>query len=70
MKYGLRHNRLQKQLLFHQTASIVYASFEYKTTCPACLSWNKSDVSVSQDKSLNRVTTHNRKLPVTRPKDF
>ena len=32
--------------------------------------WNKSDGSILEDKSLNRVTTRNRKLPVTRSKDF
>jgi hypothetical protein len=41
-----------------------------KTTCPVSLGWNKSDGSVSEDKSLSRVITHNRKLPVTRSKDF
>ena len=69
-KHGLRHNRLRKQLLFHQTASMVYSLFEYKTTCTISLGWNKPDVSASQDKSLNRVTTRIRKLPVTRSKDF
>ena len=70
MKNGLHHNRLQKQLLVHQTASIVYSLFQYKATCAKSLGWNKPDVSVSQDKTLNRVTTRNRKLPVTRSNDF
>jgi len=56
--------------LWHQIASMVYSLFEHKTTCPISLGWNKTDSSISQDKSLNRVTTHNRKLPVTRTKDF
>ena len=43
---------------------------EQKTTCPIILGWNKPDGSVSEDKSLNRVITCNRKLPVTRSKDF
>jgi len=34
------------------------------------IGWNEPDDSISQDKSLNRVTTCNRKLPVTRTKDF
>jgi hypothetical protein len=59
-----------KQLLFHQTASMMHSIFEWKTTCPISLGWNKPEDSVSQDKSLNRVTTRNRKLPVTRSKDF
>ena len=70
MKHGLTHNRLWKQLLFHQTAAMMYSLFEYKTTCAISLGWNKPDVSVSQDKSHNRVTTCNRNLPVTRSKDF
>jgi len=43
---------------------------EQKTTCPISLGWNKPDGSVSEGKSLNRVITHNRKLPVTRSKYF
>ena len=43
---------------------------EQTTTCPISLGWNNSDSSISEDKSLNRVITHNRKLPVTRSKDF
>jgi hypothetical protein len=43
---------------------------EQKTTCPVSLGWNKPDGSASEDKSLNRVITDNRKLPVTRSKDF
>ena len=49
---------------------MVYSLFEQKTTCPISLDWNKPDGSISEDKSLNRVTTRNRKLPVTRSKDF
>ena len=48
---------------------MVYLS-EQKATCPICLGWNKPDGSMSEDKSVNRVTTPNRKLPVTRSKDF
>ena len=69
-KHGLHHNKLGKQYLFHQIASIVYSLFEQKTTCPISLGWNKPDGSMSEDKSLNRVTTRNRKLPITRSKDF
>jgi hypothetical protein len=70
VKHGLHHNRLGKQYSFHQIASMVYSLFEQKTTCPISLDWNKPDGSISEDKSLNRVTTRNRKLPVTRSKDF
>ena len=48
----------------------MYSLFEHKPTCPISLGWNKPDDSTSQDKSLNRVTTSNRKLPVTRSKNF
>ena len=43
---------------------------EQKNTCPVSLGWNKPDGHVSEDKSLNRVINRNRKLPVTRSKDF
>jgi hypothetical protein len=69
-KHGLQHNRLRKQLLFHQFASMVCSLFEQNTTCPISLGWNKPEDSISQDKSLNRLTTCNRKLPVTTSKDF
>jgi hypothetical protein len=49
---------------------MVYSLFEQNTTCPISLGWNKPDDSILQDKSLNRVTTCNRKLPVTASKDF
>ena len=49
---------------------MVHSLFEQKATCPISLGWKKTDGSVSQDKSLSRVTTGNRKLPVTRSKDF
>ena len=49
---------------------MVYSLFEQKTTCPISLGWNKPDGSKSEDKSLNRVTTRNRKLPVKRSKIF
>jgi hypothetical protein len=49
---------------------MVYSLFEYKTTRPISSGWNKPDDSISQDKSLNRFTARNSKLPVTRSKDF
>jgi len=49
---------------------VVYYLFENKSTCSISLGWNKPNDSISQDKSLNRVTTSNRKLPVIRSKDF
>ena len=56
--------------MWHQIASMMYSLFEHKTTCPISLSWNIPDDSISQDKSLTRVTTSNRKLPLTRSKNF
>ena len=56
--------------MFHQIASMVYSLFEQKATCHISLGWNKPDGSISEDKLLNRDTTRNRKLPVTRSKDF
>ena len=49
---------------------MVYSLFEQKATCHISLGWNKPDGSISEDKLLNRDTTRNRKLPVTRSKDF
>ena len=43
---------------------------EQTTTCPISLGWNNPDGPISEDKSLNRVIIHNRKLPVMRLKDF
>jgi hypothetical protein len=68
IKHGLHYNRLGKQHLFHQIALMVYSLLEQKTTCPISLGWNKPDAF--EDKPLNRVTTNNRKLPVTRCIDF
>ena len=39
---------------------MVYPLFEQKATCPISLGWNKSDGSISEDKSLNIVTTRNK----------
>jgi len=66
MKHRFCHNRLWKQLLWHYIASMMYSLFEHNTTCPISLGWNIPDHSTSQDKSLNS----NRKLPVTRTKNF
>ena len=49
---------------------MMYSLFEQKTTCPISLGRNEPDGTISEDKSRNRVTTRNRKLPVTRSKDF
>ena len=43
---------------------------EQETTCSVSTDWNKPYCTVTEDKSLNRVTTRNRKLPITRSNDF
>jgi hypothetical protein len=63
MKHGLHYNRLGKQHLIYQIVLKVYSLFEQKTNFSVSLCWNKPDVS--EDKLLNRVTTRNKKLPVT-----
>jgi len=55
---------------FTDKQNTVNSLSDQKTTSPISLGWNKSDGSVSEDESLNRVITRNRKLPVTRSKDF
>jgi len=46
----------------------IYSFFVQKTTSPMSLGWIK--IEASEDNSLNRATTRNRKLPVTRSTDF
>jgi hypothetical protein len=41
MNHGLHHNRLGKQLFFHQIAIMVYSLFEQRNTYPISLSWHK-----------------------------
>ena len=43
---------------------------EQETTCPISLDGNKPDSTVTEEKSLKRAVTRNRKLPVTRSNDF
>lgn len=67
-KHGLHYNRLGKQYLLHQLALKIYSLFVQKTSPPISLDWNKPEAS--EVKLLNRVTTRDRKLPVTRSTDF
>jgi hypothetical protein len=55
---------------FTDKQNTVNSLSEQKTTCPIILDWNKPVGSVAEDKSLKRVITRNRKLPVTRSKDL
>jgi hypothetical protein len=41
--HGLHHNRLGKQLFFHQIAIMVYSLFEQRNTNPISLSWHNED---------------------------
>ena len=49
---------------------MMYSLLEHKSTCPVSLGWNIPDDCTSQYKSLNRVTTSNIKLPLTRTKNY
>jgi hypothetical protein len=55
---------------FTDKQNTVNSLSEQKTTCSISLDWKKPDGSVTEDRSLNRVITRNRKLPVTRSNDF
>jgi hypothetical protein len=43
MNHGLHHNRLGKQLFFHQIAIMLYSLFEQRNTDPISLSWHNED---------------------------
>jgi hypothetical protein len=40
---GLHHNRVGKQLFFHQIAIMVYSLFEQRNIYPISLSWHSED---------------------------
>ena len=75
-KHGLHLNKLGKQLVNHQLASLIQTNFEQKTYHPIILGWhetqNSSDLTCDMIhiKTSNRNSSHNRKMPVTRSKDF
>jgi len=73
--HGLHLNKLGKQLVNHQIASLLLTILK-KTTTPIILRWhetqddNNQTCDVNQVKPSNRNSIHNRKIPVTRSNDF
>ena len=74
--HGLHLNKLGKQLVHHQIASLLHSIFEQKTSHPIILGWheiqddNNLTCDGNQVQTSNRNLSHNTKLPVTRSKDF
>ena len=74
--HGLHLNKLGKQLVQHQIASLLHSIFEQKTSHPITLGWqeiqddNNLTCDGNQVLTSNRNSSHNRKLPVTRSDDF
>jgi len=74
--HRLHLNKLGKQLVNHQIASLLLTSFEQKSSSPIILRWhetqnvNKQTCDVYQVKPSNRNSIRNRKIPVTRLNDF
>jgi hypothetical protein len=75
-KHGLHRNKLGKMLVNCQLALLLLTAFEQKTSHPISLGWYETcddsnlHCDVNQVKTLNRNSSHNRKMPVTRSKDF
>jgi hypothetical protein len=74
--HGLHLNKLGKQLVQHQIASLLHSIFKQKTSHPNTLGWQEIQVDNNltcdgnQVLTSNRNSGHNRKLPVTRSDDF
>jgi len=74
--HGLHLNKLGKQLVNHQIASLLLTTFQQKSSSPIILRWhetqndNNQTCDVNQIKPYNRNSIHNRKIPVTRSNDF
>jgi len=74
--HGLHLNKLGKQLVQHQIASLLHSIFEQKTSHPITLGWqeiqddNNLTCDGNQVATSNRNSSRNRKLPVTRSDDF
>jgi len=75
-KHGLHLNKLGKQLVQHQIASLLHSIFEQKNTHPIILGWHEKQGNKDTACDENQVPTYkmnrsrNRKPPVTRSKDF
>ena len=76
MYHGLHLNKLGKQLVQHQIASLLHTIFEQKTSHRIILGWheiqdnNNLTCDGHQVLTSNRNSSRNRKLPVTRSNDF
>jgi hypothetical protein len=75
-KNGLHLNKLGKQLVTCQIASLIHLFFEQKTS-PIILGWHnniRDNTNLTYDGIRNKLpsrnSSHNRKMPVTRSKDF
>jgi hypothetical protein len=76
-KHGLHLNKLGKQLVTCQIASLIHLVFEQKTFSPIILGWHndiQDNTNITYDGIRNKLpsrnSSRNRKMPVTRPKDF
>jgi len=75
--HGLHLNILGKQLVTCQIASLLQSIFEHKTSVPIILGWHNEikDKNIpicvgNQVKFSIRNSSHNKKIPITRPNDF
>ena len=74
--HGLHLNKLGKQLVQHQIATLLHSIFEQKTSHPIILGWheiqdeNNLTCDGNHVLTTNRNPSRNRKLPVTRSNDF
>jgi hypothetical protein len=74
--HGLHLNKLSKQLVYHQIASILHSIFEQNTSHPIILGWHEAQgdnnltCDRNQVKTSDRNSSCNRKIPITRSKDF
>jgi hypothetical protein len=73
-KHGLCVNKLGKQLVAYQIASLLHSIFEQKASYSIILGWNNEIKDNNnnlthvgkQNKLPSRNSSHNRKIPVTR----
>jgi len=75
--HGPHFNKLGKQLVYHQIASLLLTTFEQKSSSSSIvLRWhetqndNNQTCDVYQVKPFKRNSIRNRKIPVTRLNDF
>jgi len=74
--HGLHHNKQGKNLVKFQLASFLLITFAQNTTKHIPLEWHETGIAINDSevtkecKVPNRNSCHNRKIPVTRTKDF